>query len=430
MAEVVPFKGVLYNVPRISKVSGEDLLAPPYDIITHEYQEELYQKSPYNVVRIDFGKEYPEDNDSENKYTRARSFLETWLKEEIMITGTEPCFYAYEVSYYSGGLEKRLRGVLGLVKLEELGKGNIYPHECTHSKPKKDRLSLLRYCDANISPIFSLYNSPEQKTSGILAAVTRDKPYIEARDMDGAVHRLWTIADKEQISVISGELKDKTVFIADGHHRYETALEFQKEKGAGKAPLNSPNPYDYVLMFLANMSDEGLTILPAHRLVRKIPEDALERISSAFSVEAVSGNFDIAETLEGKDHCLGFYRNNDTQWHLLRFREGDLSDIPPAQRTLDVTILHELILKKLLNVNDIAYEMDVDRSLDLVRKNEYEAVFFLNPTKVQEVEEVALASSRMPPKSTYFYPKLLTGLVLNKFNFSFKGGMYVDSCWY
>jgi len=165
MAEVVPFKGVLYNVPLASKTSGEDLLAPPYDIITPENLEELYNKSPYNIIRIDFGKTFPEDTDQGNRYTRAKENLDKWLQEGILITSKEPCFYSYEISYTMDNKEKRLSGFLGLVRLEELGKGNIHPHEYTHSKPKKDRLNLMRLCSANISPIFSLYNSKEKGTA-------------------------------------------------------------------------------------------------------------------------------------------------------------------------------------------------------------------------------------------------------------------------
>lgn len=418
MAEVVPFKGVLYNSTLISTVSGDDLVAPPYDIITPEYQDELYRRSPYNIVRIDFGKEYQNDNGKENKYTRAKEYLQGWLKDRIMTLSKEPCFYAYEISYDSRGKEKTLRGFLGLVRLEELGKGNIYPHECTHDKPKKDRLALMRVCNANISPIFSLYHSPEKRTSGILSGVCRQRPYLEARDINGAVHRLREITEKNQVALIQEELSDKAIFIADGHHRYETALAFQKEMREKEGISESPRPYDYVLMFLANMSDEGLTILPAHRLVKTIPEDTLERLATYFTVEKVSDINDIEDSLGRRQQGIGFYKGG-SEWYILTYREGDLSGVHPAQRALNVTILHELILKKLLNTNAVDYDMDIHRSLQLVKKKEYATVFFLNPTRVEEVEHVALASSRMPPKSTYFYPKLLTGLVLNTFNNSF-----------
>lgn len=414
MAEVVPFKGVLFNVPQISKISGEDLLSPPYDIITPEHKDELYRKSLYNIVRIDFGKVLPGDDSTENKYTRARKLLDDWLKDRVLLTSRSPCFYAYELSYKIHGKEQTLRGFLCLVRLEELGKGNIHPHECTHSKPKKDRLDLMRICGGNISPIFSLYNSSERKTSRLLSDINKGKPYIEAKDGDGSVHRLWTIQDNASINAIKDELKGKAIFIADGHHRYETALEYQKEMREKEGTADSVKPYDYVLMFLANMSDEGLTILPTHRLVKNIPPDALDRLASEFDIQIISGSFDIADAIAGKRDVFGLYKGGDS-WYKLSYRGKGIPAAAPALKDLDVMILHELIFKRLDIKDDIFYEMDVNKCVSLVKENKFNAAFFLNPTQVEDVERVALAFLRMPPKSTYFYPKLLTGLVLNIF---------------
>lgn len=405
MAEIIPFKGVLYNM---SKVSGEDVIAPPYDIIVPEYKEKLYSKSPYNIVRIDFGKELEGDNELQNKHTRAADHLNSWLKDGILHGSKAPAFYAYEVDYRIKGSRKRLRGFFSLLHLEELGSG-VYPHECTHSKPKADRLNLLRTCRANISPIFSLYNSPEKKASEIMNKVMLRKPDMEAKDSDGAIHRLWIVEAKEDIETIQNDLKGKPVFIADGHHRYETALEFKKE-------MNSRGGWDYVLMFLANMSDEGLTILPAHRLVKNLPENPLDVLSEHFTVEILSAQDDITGALSGYEHAIGFcYRNSD-KLYLLRHKGSGLENINPALKELDVTILHELIFKKLLNISEVTYEMDTAETREMVRKGIYDGAFFLNPTGVKDVEGVALSGERMPPKSTYFYPKLLTGMVMYKFN--------------
>jgi uncharacterized protein (DUF1015 family) len=418
MAEVVPFRGVLFNVPKASKSSGEELLAPPYDIITPEYQQKLYDKSPYNIVRIDFGRENPGDSAQENKYTRARASLESWLKEGVLVRSSNPCFYSYEVAYTIQGKPVTLRGFLGLVRLEALGKGNIHPHEYTHSKPKKDRLDLMRYCEADISPIFSLYNSPENKASRLLAEKNGTKPYIEAKDNDGAVHRLWQLEDADTITTIATELKDKAVFIADGHHRYETALEYQKEMLRKEGPSDKPRPYDYVLMFLANMADEGLTILPTHRLVKDLPEDALDQLSADFDIQEMKLSEDILAAIAGKRDVYGFYTGGDT-WYRLSYRGEGIHGVPPALKDLDVTILHDLIFKQLLDIEKISYEMDVQKCLEVVQSGEFRAAFFLNPTGVYDVERVALASLRMPPKSTYFYPKLMTGMVLHIFKKSF-----------
>ena len=289
MAEIIPFKGILYNV---SRVSMEDVIAPPYDVITPEYREALYMQSPYNIVRIDFGKEEPEDNDADNKYTRARGYLEEWIEGGIFVRSEKPSFYVYEMAYSINGVKKRLLGFLGLLKLEELGKGSVYPHECTHSKPKQDRLRLMRACRANTSPIFSLYKSSERGIATVLAKISLTKPCIEVADIAGDVHRLWKIEDTDEIEVIRQELQGKAVFIADGHHRYETAFEYYKEMSAKETPT-SERPFDHVLMFLANMHDEGLTILPTHRLLREVPDDMSEIFSEFFDIQSVDGSFDI-----------------------------------------------------------------------------------------------------------------------------------------
>jgi uncharacterized protein (DUF1015 family) len=418
MAEVVPFKGVLYNVPRVSKASGAELLAPPYDIITPEYKEELYRKSPYNVVRVDFGKELDGDGDNNNKYTRARAYLEEWLQEGVLNRSDKPCFYSYEISYTIGIEEKRLRGFLGLVKLEELGKGNIHPHEYTHSKPKKDRLNLMRICGANVSPIFSLYRSVEARTAAVLADVNSGAPYIEAKDPDGTAHRLWEVSDMKAVGEIQKELGDKAVFIADGHHRYETALEYQREMRKKEGPSETPRPYDYVLMFLADMAGEGLTILPTHRLVKNMPNDALDLLSNDFEIEEMGNGFDIPKAISGRRDVYGLYTGGET-WYRLSYEGEGIHGVPQALRDLDVTVLHELIFKQLLDIDSVSYEMDIGKCLQAVRDKAFDAAFFLRPTMVEDVEKVALASLRMPPKSTYFYPKLMTGMVLNIFKYTF-----------
>lgn len=404
MAKIIPFRGILYNP---AKVSGDEVIAPPYDIITSEYREVLYQKSPYNIVRIDFGKELPDDAGSTNKYSRAKDSFEQWLKEGILVRDEKPAFYAYEIDYSLYGEHKTLSGILAMVKIEELGKG-VYPHEATHSKPKADRLNLMRSCLANISPIYSLYNSPEKITSMILDGI-EEAPYISAHDAAGAVHKLYRISEESKIDSIIKELSDKAVFIADGHHRYEVAMEFKREMGEG--------PWEYVLMFLANMSDAGIAILPTHRMVKGIKrEDVLGRLEPDFAIQTCGLECDIVERLshEGKN-TFGLYLGSNEKWYILKYKGTDLEDVPSVLRSLDVVVLHELIIKKDLGITDVVYEMDIAESIKRVRKGDFDAVFFLNPTGVDDVERVALSGLRMPPKSTYFYPKLLTGMVINSF---------------
>ncbi len=411
MAEIIPFKGLLYDV---SKVSIEDVLAPPYDIITPEWQRSLYAKSPYNVVRIDCGKEEPGDDGTENKYTRARRLLDLWTKDGVLIRSPRPSFYAYEMAYTIHGIRKRTLGFIGLVKLEELGKGSIYPHECTHSNPKQDRLNLLKVCEANTSPIFSLYKSSGDGISSVLSQIILTKPYLRASDSHGNIHRIWPIDQVEKIEMIKQELADKSIFIADGHHRYETSFEYWKEMSKKETFSSNRKPYDYTLMFLTNMGDEGITILPTHRLIKEVPKDILVRLSKYFEIETISKDFDILQRLSGKKNVFGFFMRGEKDWHLLTYRGYDLSDLHPNLRDIDVIILHEMVFKKIIRTAEIGYEMDIARALERVNKGEFEAVFFLNPTRVEDIEKAAYTSTRMPPKSTYFYPKLLTGLVLNK----------------
>ena len=414
MPNVIPFRGLLFNH---KKISGDDVIAPPYDVITPEYKEALYNKSPHNIVRIDFGKEFPEDTAGNNKYSRARALLDQWTNEEVLVRDSAPAFYAYEIDYTVLGRKKVLTGIFGLVKIVELGNG-IFPHEMTHSKPKADRLDLMRYCEANLSPIYSIYNSPERLTSEIIASI-RDVPYLTARDADGATHKLFKIADPDKTGLISKELSDKSIFIADGHHRYEVALEFKKEMDSKTGRTDDePRPWDYVLMFLSNMSDDGITILPTHRLAKGISgKDAIfEKLKSDFQIREIPDNADIISAMAGEgEHTFGLYLNADRKWHILKYLGGKLKDLHPALNNLDVVVLHELILKRDLGITEVAYEMDVNAAINKVHNGDFDAVFFLNPTSVGDIEEVASANLRMPPKSTYFYPKLLTGMVINKF---------------
>jgi uncharacterized protein (DUF1015 family) len=408
MAEVIPFRGILYNCER---VKGSEVMAPPYDIITPELRERLYRKSPYNIVRIDAGEERPSDNDSDNKYTRAEAFLNKWLDEGILKRSAIPCFYAYEMEYRLSGETKRLRGFFGLVRLEELGKG-VYPHECTHSKPKADRLRLMMTCLANTSPIFSLYHSEEKIASSIVNEVCKMTPYIEAIE-DDVAHRLWIIEDSRYIKGIRDDLTNRPILIADGHHRYETALEFQRIMRERVGVARGDEPFNYVLMFLANISDGDITILPSHRLIHYEAEGLLDRLKEHFFIDKIPIKDDIIRTMKGKESTIGLMLRGKDHGYLLRFKGGDMEDVHTVLRGLDVVILHEFIFKRLLGVSDIHYEMDYRTSMSLLSRGEYDAAFFLNPTKVEDVERVALSSMRMPPKSTYFYPKVMTGFVIN-----------------
>lgn len=422
MAVVIPFKGVLFNP---EKVDVSTTMAPPYDIVTHDLKDELYNNSPHNIIRIDFGKDKDGDNEDENRYTRASRFLSDWLEEGILLRDPEPSFYCYEIRYEVNGERKKTRGFLGAVRIEELGNGRIHPHEMTYSKPKSDRLNILKYCGANTSPIFSMYSSEEKRASSILEAVTAGVPFIQAECGDGFQHCLWRISDRASLETIMQELSDKDIFIADGHHRYETALAFKKEMEGAGAGKTGDEPFNYVLMFLSNMEEDGLTLLPTHRIV-EINSDIFikEILRKHFAIQKMSSEGitekqareRMFQEMRKNVHTFGMFLTNADTYYTLSFNSSGLeTDLPECLKNLDVTVLHKLIFEELLRIEHYEYEMDPDIAVERAKKGSFEAVFFLNPTKIRDVKEVALAGHRMPPKSTYFYPKLLTGMVLYTF---------------
>jgi uncharacterized protein (DUF1015 family) len=422
MAKVIPFKGALFNP---QKVNANETMAPPYDIVTPEFKDVLYRRSPYNVIRIDFGKDEDSDNEGRNRYTRASGFLSAWRDEGILIDDTEPAFYCYEINYVINDQQKKTRGFLGTVKIEELGSGRIHPHEMTYSKPKSDRLNILRYCQANTSPIFSLYSSEEKTTSSILENIASQTPFIEAKNGDGFIHRLWRLNDRVSIDAIMKEMSDKDIFIADGHHRYETSLKFKKEMEDKGLARTGEEPFNYTLMFLANMEDEGLTLLPTHRIVEINSEiNIKETLGQYFDIQKIpskglseqQARQQMLGVMHKSAHSFGMFLINANTYYSLVFNGSKIeTDIHECLKDLDVTVLHKLIFERLLKIDHYEYEMDPDIAVERARKGLFEAVFFLNPTSVKDVKEVALAGQRMPPKSTYFYPKLLTGMVIYRF---------------
>jgi uncharacterized protein (DUF1015 family) len=422
MAEVIPFKGTLYNP---EKVDATSVMAPPYDIVTPEFREVLYRRSPFNIIRIDLGKDNKSDNDKENRYTRASNMLSNWLQQKVLMMDTQPCFYCYEAPYKINNKEKKLRGFLGAVLLEELGSGKIHPHEMTYSKPKADRLNILRFCEANISPIFSLYTSKERSASSILEKAVTESALIEARNGDGFVHRLWRIDKESHIEAIKGEFSDKDIFIADGHHRYETALEYKHEMHAKGLIKTGKERFNYVLMLLVNMEDDGLTILPTHRLPHvKNTQNIQKTLTPYFDISTIAfddipidhAKQDMFRKMQKEKNSFGMFIKGQKAFHVLTFKGSHTEiDSHRSMRDIDATILHRFIFEGLLGVHDFAYEMDADLVIEKVNNGSFQTAFFLNPTKVQDVKKVALAGQRMPPKSTYFYPKLLTGLVIYTF---------------
>ncbi len=439
MATIAPFRGFVYN----EQVAGsiDTLVCPPYDIITPAEQQELYRRNPYNVVRLELGLESPADTESDNRYTRAAAQLRQWMDEGALHRSARPSLYVYEMEYGQGTALKRLRGFICLVRIEDYASGVVKPHETTLSGPKTDRLNLLRSCKAGFSQIFSLVPDPAGTIETVLGRVS-GKPEMEVSSADGVIHRIWTLSDAGDIGTIVAAMADRPIFIADGHHRYDTALNYRNERRTAAGSFTDSEGYNYVAMFLARVEDPGLTVLPAHRALFNLadfhPRKFEKDLNRFFNIERIdfSGESEeqdrrtVLDTLAKRAdhaHVFGMRVRGEHSYYLLTLKhEADMDavvpDKIPAYRRLDVSILHHLIIDRLLGVRmethklglNIEYIKDADEAVRRVADGSAEIIFLMNPTKVTEVRDVAAAGERMPQKATYFYPKLLSGLVMHK----------------
>jgi uncharacterized protein (DUF1015 family) len=451
MALIVPFRGIGYNQEKIGDI--RKVVAPPYDVISPEYQETLYQRHPHNVVRLLLNKETPKDTPQDNRYTRSRAFYQGCLKEGVLVRASQPNFYFLreEFSTASGfgvsgdtPLQRRVRqGFIGLIRLEDYEKKIVLPHEKTQTKPRADRLSLMDACQANFSQIFSLYPDEEGAMASVYEKVfsSPQGPAIDLTDEDGMRHTLWMVSDPKIHKQVTEIMAPKKIYIADGHHRYETALAYRAQQCA-RFPRNKGNEtYYFTMMYLAAMEDEGVAILPTHRVVTPLPDfdssSFLGRLGAIFTVES----FPFAAGNEGRvrncflqalvprsaeTRSLGMFLAGANQYILLTLKDEKAFDevaprLAPSLKALDVNLLHILIFQKLLHIGPqeltagkhVLYYKDPGEAIDVVQSGKGLMAFFLNPTTVVQVRDVALATETMPSKSTFFYPKLLSGLVIN-----------------
>jgi len=440
MANILPFHGTFYSQEVVGDI--RNVVAPPYDVIGTEAQKVLHARHPNNVIRLELGLDQPEDGRSQNRYTRAASLLRDWLAQGTLRRDPEPAIYPYKIEYRvpSGepGADRRvLKGFLSLVELEEFGAGRIFPHENTRSAAKTDRLRLLETCRAHFSPIFSLFSDPEGTVNQLIEkSVNVDRPRIDVRDDSGFRHQLWAMTDRDILRELTEAMQPKPLFIADGHHRYETALTYRRlrRQETGHQTSSGLQPYDRVLMLFASLEDPGLSILPTHRVLNQpIPTVARIRdlLRDRFEIEEVSFTSDteaearrrFLRTLRARaqtGQVFGLGLRGAQAFLLLSLKPEHRSHASTSARDrLDVSILHSQILRPLLasdpSEDAILYTKDADEALDWVRQGTAEAALLLNPTKVNEVQAVAAAGDRMPHKSTYFFPKPLTGLVMNVF---------------
>lgn len=431
MPDIRPFRGWRYDLGRVGALS--DVVAPPYDVIDSALQHALYAKHPHNVIRVDLNREEPDDDGKHNRYTRAARFFKDWQQDSILRQENDPALYVYHQTFTVEGKEYTRRGVLARVRLEPFGKGCIYPHEETMPGPKADRLLLMHATAMNLSPIFGLYPDPLQRVQERLdAAVQRMLP-VEAVDHLGTISRLWPVTDLHVIRDVQSLLHAMPVFIADGHHRYETSLKYLDERRAAGEVRDDEAPPNFVLMMLVGMNDPGLRILPTHRLISGVPELTADRLRALlnphFETETVgTGSAAVRHTWElieaaGEQDLLGFCTVADKTWQTARFRGSNLMaklarDHSPAWQGLGVSILHVVVLNQLLREGLKAeptcqYVHLLGEVTTAVAAKQCKVAVLVPPATMQHVQEIAGNHEKMPPKSTYFYPKLLTGLVFN-----------------
>lgn len=439
MARIAPFRGLLYNPKKIDNL--RDVVTPPYDVISRQEQDIFYETHPHNVIRLILGRASATDTETANWYTRAANDFSRWQTENVLVRDKSPALYYTEMDYSADGREMTRCGLIALVGLEDFDKGVILPHERTFSATKTERLRLMETCHANFCPIFSLYPDRENRVVNSLKENARGKrPDIDFKDQNGLLHRLWRVVDPEVINAVAKEMAVKPLYIADGHHRYETALNYRNRRLAENPGLREDASCNFVMMYLCSMHDPGLTVLPAHRLINDLPKERLDtfldRACSFFDVETFNGSdrkktetafLDALRSHSGKGNSIGVFTKESDALHIVHLREGVIENLfgdrlPAPLRRLDVTILTQVILKKVLEFDEkdlddermISYTSKIPEALKAVRGCECTVAFIMNPTKIEQVQEIADARLVMPRKSTYFYPKVITGLVLNK----------------
>ena len=442
MAIIIPFRGLLYDKEKAGEFSK--ITAPPYDIISPEQQEKYYEQSEYNVIRLILGKQFPDDNETNNRYTRAANTFTQWQKESVLKRDKDPSLYLYHQEFYVPGGERQSRdGFICLVRLEDKEKGVVIPHEKTLDKPKQDRLQLMKACSSNFSQVFSLYSDPDDGVVQLLRDATKGPPLIEVTDEDRTLHQLWRLSQGEVLREVCQRISGQSLFIADGHHRYETALNYRSYMTEIYPQQTGKEPFNYVMMYLTPMEGEGMLILPYHRVIHNIEQFDFgsfeKKLGDYFEVKTIPFNannkpdvwkqFNSQLKEAGKIRpAFGMYGAGQSSFHLLILREEifnsftDTAESSAVLKRLDVNVIESCIFKDVLEITskdlqqqeNISYVHDSDEGLELVETRGFQLAFFLNDTKSSEIKDVSSRGETMPQKSTFFYPKLLSGLVINK----------------
>src|SRR4051794_32652729 len=417
MAEVQPLRTLRYDLRAVGSL--EAVAAPPYDVIDDALRAELAGRSPFNVVEIDL----PQGENGGDPYLHAQTTMQAWQQQGVLVREREPAIWVLTQEYTGpDGNSYTRHGFFARVRVEDYGPGRIRPHERTHPGPKEDRLRLTRATRANLSPIFSLYPDPDGTAWSVLEAATGEEPFATVTDADGTVNRLWRLSDEDAIQSVQNTLRDRELLIADGHHRYETARVYAQEIGGD-------GEHNYVLMFLCSLSDSGLTVFPTYRLLNDLDDErraALRRtIEENFVVEEIDpGDLQPADGAAGI--VFGYLDAFERRPLRLTLKDQSIADQalpgkPEPYRHLDTAVLEALVLRGALGMSEddishqhgLGYAKDFDDARDAIESGRYQAAFFMRGIPVEQVREVAEAGESMPPKSTYFFPKIPTGLVFN-----------------
>ncbi|MGE5279419.1 MAG: DUF1015 domain-containing protein [Deltaproteobacteria bacterium] len=419
MAKIEAFRSIRYNPDQVSDLSL--VVAPPYDVIDTGGQEALYQKHPYNFVRLILGRELTADTPAENRYTRAAGYFEEWQRRGILVRDDKPAIYVIEQKFSVGGRPLRRLGFIALMRLDDEGqKTTVHPHEHTHAAPKEDRLRLMREVEANLSPIFTVFSDPRKTARRLLEAVTKEEPCAAARDDGGVDNRMWRLTDPVALGKLKKHFAGLEVFIADGHHRHEVARLFREEKRRSAGPAFK-DAYNYIMTYFTALEDDGICILPTHRLIENAAFD-LEALRPAFEISKAASLEELLAAMAGEKEGAAFGVYREKTFSLLRLVDRKLPRqlLPEASdvyRALDVALLHVVAFDHFLKIplSSIRYEIQADRAVEAVDAGRFGALFLLNPTRIEQIRAVALAGGAMPQKSTYFYPKVLSGLAVHKF---------------
>jgi uncharacterized protein (DUF1015 family) len=436
MSTIIPFHGLRYDTTIVGDIT--QVVAPPYDIIDSAGQKALHDRHPHNIIRLELGLDQPGDSPAQNRYSRAGSTLRDWLKSGALKRDGQPTLYYHTIEYTapyapSGSPTKTLKGFLATVKLEALDSGHIYPHENTRSAAKTDRLNLLEACKTNFSPIWSLYSDPQGAVMSLLEGAIKEKPAsIDFRDDVGFRQQIWAVTDPAVLKQAVDTLRSQPLFIADGHHRYETALNYQKLRRQQAGSPAGQQPYDNVLMLLTALEDPGLTVLPTHRVTTTaLPayDHVQSLLGTTFDLQefpftpatqaATRATFiDVLRTNGRMVPTFGLALRGDNRYVTLSLKPAHRPAAQASPRAkLDVSLLQQLVVATVCPTpqeqESILYTKDDHEALDWVAKGTGTGALLLNATKVSEVQAVATAGERMPHKSTYFFPKPLTGLVMN-----------------